>query len=139
MTLKDKEIQKILSIILHDTKKPFNNLKMLTTILKKNKNDPDLIDKSLPSLNSDADKLISFIKMLKDLFSETHPELIKRSLQKLVEEPIEKFSDDFKDVISINQINDDDTIFLFDVKNLQKGFSYLFKRLFELFQSRQRK
>ena len=45
MIMKNVEIQKLLSIILHDTKKPFNNLKMLATILKTNKDGQDLINK----------------------------------------------------------------------------------------------
>ena len=93
-----------------------------------------MINKSLPSLNDDADKLISFIKELKDFFSEPKLILTKSTLNQLIKEPFKKVDKDFGKIISFTKNDISETQYLFDETNIKKGFTYLFKRLFQLFQ-----
>jgi len=78
MEVESKAINRILSSILHDTKKPFNNLKMFLDLLESKGNDLEFLKKSSQSLLKDADELFNFIRRLKEYFGpfKSYPETV---------------------------------------------------------------
>lgn len=68
MEVESKAVNKILSSILHDTKKPFNNLKMFLSLLESKGDDLQFLKNSSRSLLKDADDLFDFIRRLKEYF-----------------------------------------------------------------------
>ena len=132
MKIEEKEIQKILSTILHDTKKPFNNLKMFLSLLKSKKNDPEFIENNANLLSKDAEKTIDVIRNLKEYFSVLKKEVVETNFGDLIKLPLKDFEKSLGDIATISSIKNEDYLAPFDYKIIRKGFYHLFSKSSEL-------
>tara|TARA_B100000029_G_scaffold500564_1_gene572499 strand:+ start:2201 stop:2842 length:642 start_codon:yes stop_codon:yes gene_type:complete len=126
--MEPKEIQKMLSIILHDTKRPFNNLKMFITLFKLKKDDPDFIEKNSDALIQEADGVLDLIRDLKEYFGHLKNESEEIKFGDLIEPP----STDFKKFLKVSPIKNAEKMIRVDLKLIKKGHNYLLSKLKDL-------
>jgi hypothetical protein len=130
MDVESKAVNKILSSILHDTKKPFNNLKMFLTLLETKADDLQFLKNCSQSLLKDADDLFDFIRRLKEYFGpfKSSPETV--IFKEII---LRSFEESKSGELSFILEGDDRLMVSIEAKYIKHALGLLFFKSFELY------